>query len=65
MLVYVYSRINGRVKTRATLWSPQLTDEQIAAELGPVSGTAWIDLTRCSRMEQPHGAQVSSSTREV
>jgi len=33
MLVYIYSRINGKVTIRATLWQKQLTDEQIAAEL--------------------------------
>ena len=36
MLVYYYSRINGRVKIRCTLWSPQLTDEQLAAELATI-----------------------------
>ena len=33
MLVYYYSRINGKVTTRATTWQKQLTDEQIAAEV--------------------------------
>jgi len=33
MLVYIYSRINGVVKIHATLWSPQLTSEQIQEEL--------------------------------
>jgi len=33
MLVYIYSRINGQIKIRATLWQKQLTAEQAAAEL--------------------------------
>jgi len=33
MLVYLYTRINGITKIRATLWSPQLTAEQIEEEL--------------------------------
>jgi hypothetical protein len=33
MLVYYYSRINGKITVRTTLWSPQLTDEQITTEL--------------------------------
>jgi len=33
MPVYIYSRINKVIKIRCTLWSPQLTDEQIRVEL--------------------------------
>lgn len=37
MLAYYYSRINGRVKIRCTLWSPQLTQEQLAVELAKIN----------------------------
>jgi len=40
MLVYIYSRINGRTTIRATLWQPQLTAEQAAAELIDYQPTA-------------------------
>lgn len=33
MLVYYYSRINGRIKIRCTLWSPQLPPAELAQEI--------------------------------
>ena len=32
-LVHYWSRINGKVKTRTELWSPQLSEEEIMKEL--------------------------------
>lgn len=36
-LVHYWSRINGKVKTDTGLWSPQLTDAEIAAELADLA----------------------------
>lgn len=34
---HAISRIDGKVKVRTTLWSPQLSDEEIAAELADLA----------------------------
>lgn len=36
MLAYYYSRINGKIKIRCTLWSPQLTEADLATELAKI-----------------------------
>jgi hypothetical protein len=37
-LVFYMSRINGVVKIRTAQWNPQLTDEEIAADLAEWGG---------------------------
>lgn len=36
-LVHYWSRINGKTKVRTALWSPQLSEEEIAAELADLA----------------------------
>jgi hypothetical protein len=36
-LVHYWSRINGKVKVRTALWSPQLSGEALAVELAKIT----------------------------